>query len=130
MIFSASNAEDDRWFCEKTSYIPSPSFKGILCSENGVRLGMIGLDFWTPRSVQAHIVIDNAKSLAPLRREVLGYLWKHGRRLLYAVTPSNNEKSLKLQIALGFEERYRLKDAWDEGVDMVIMELPIREPVQ
>lgn len=126
MRFRAVAWGDFEWFSEKVEIYPTSQFSGILAEdEEGNRLGMIGLDYWTPRSVQAHVRIDDVICLAPLWREVVGYLQKHGRRLVIGVTPSNNELSLRLQKALRFEETHRLKDAWDDGVDIVITEYTI-----
>ena len=125
MIIRAAREDDIEWLAELLPFAPTKDCGGVVAEGDNGRMGMIALDCWTPRAVQAHITIINAKALAPLKREVLDYLWKHGRRLLYAVTPSENTRSLKLQLAVGMKERYRLKDAWDEGVDMVITELPI-----
>lgn len=88
---------------------------------------MVGFDHWTPNSVQLHVVATNPKCLAPIWLEVLGFVAKHGRRLVYTVTPSDNVKSLRLQEALGFQERFRLEDGWSIGVDMVINEYRIHE---
>jgi L-amino acid N-acyltransferase YncA len=116
-----------KWFFDRLSYTPSIEFGGIIALNDDQRLGMAGLDHWTPNSVQVHVVSVNPKCLAPLWQEVLEYVGKHGRRLIYAVTPSDNERSLRLQNGLGFIETFRLKDAWSEGVDMIIREYRLNE---
>ena len=123
MIFVAPQPEDVRWFMYRTSYRPSSEFGGIVAlDEDGERLGMVGMDFWTPKAVQLHVAIDNPSCTIPLWNEVTKYLKQHGRKLAYAVTPSNNDRSLNLQKALGFEEKYRIIDGWDDGIHMIICE--------
>jgi len=130
VIVRASNELDNAWFSKLTSYIPGPSFRGVIAVDGDTRMGMIGLDRWTPNSVQAHIAIVDPKCLARLKREVVEYIRQHGRRLVYGVTPSDNERALSLIKALGFREITRLKDAWSDGVDFVITEYVIHEQRQ
>ena len=39
------------------------------------------------------------------------------------MVPGDNEKALKFNEHLGFTIKMRLEDAWDDGVDYVVMEL-------
>lgn len=125
MKFRASTPEDIDWFAKELGYIPGPDFGGVVAYEDGPPLGMVGLDYWTHTAVQAHVRIRDVKVLVPLWREVVNYLWSHGLKLIVGVTPSDNELSIRLQKSLGFKERYRQKDGWDNGVDMVLSEYQI-----
>lgn len=130
--FRAANPSDYTWFTKETSYYPGPQFGGIVAydSSSGRIMAMVGLDSWTPRSVHAHMVVISPRAIVPLWQEVVDYLRSHGRRLIFGVTPSNNVRALRLIKRLGWEEKYRLKDAWDLGVDMVISEYVIHEQQQ
>lgn len=127
MRFRAATPEDVAWFSQEVSYLPGSQFTGVVAYEDGPPLGMVGLDCWTHTAVQAHVRVRDVKVLVPLWREVLHYLRTHGRKLIVGVTPADNELSIRLQRALGFEEKYRCKDGWNEGVDMVISEYRIHE---
>lgn len=125
MKFRSPTEDDVAWFSKETQYLPGPQFGGVVAYEDGPPLGMVGLDYWTHTAVQAHVRIVDVRVLAPLWREVVNYLRSHGLKLIVGVTPSSNELSIRLQKSLGFKERYRQKDGWDNGVDMVLSEYQI-----
>lgn len=127
MNFRAANEVDKKWFCEALSYHPTEQFSGIVAEDSNRIMGMIGMDFWTPKSVQLHVYILDAKCTLPIWAQVVQYLRSHGKRLAIGVTPSNIEKALKLIWRLGFVEKYRIVNGWDDGVDMVISEYEIHE---
>ena len=123
IAFRKATESDTVWFTAQTEYRPGPGFLGIVALlDDGHRAGMIGLDFWTPKSVQMHIALEKMDVLPALWREVIRFLKSEGRELVYAVTPSDRTASLRLQHAAGFKETYRMTDAWDHGVDMVLSE--------
>jgi hypothetical protein len=83
-------------------------------------------DYWTPNSVNAHIWSRTPKGLfSPgFIREIFVYPFLTcGRGLLIGVTPADCEASLRFSDALGFTEKYRIKDGWSVGTDMVIKEM-------
>ena len=123
--FRCATLEDIAWFSEKTQYLPGPQFTGVVAYQDGPPLGMIGLDYWTHTAVQAHVRITDVRVLASLWKEVLQYLRSHGRKLIVGVTPADNDLSIRLQRSLGFKERYRQKDGWNTGIDMIISEYQI-----
>lgn len=128
MKYRAASAEDKTWFCATTNYIPSPEFGGIVAySDDGLQ-AMVGLDYWTPKSVHIHIAINNPHALRGLWREVLRYLRQHGRVVVIGVTPGHLSRALRMTLGLGFEEVARIRDGWDEGSDLVITEYRIDEP--
>lgn len=55
--------------------------------------------------------------------EVFGFVFGSGRIKIIGQTPSNNAKALKFIKHIGFEEIFRVKDAFDMGVDIVVTEL-------
>ena len=124
--FRAATREDILWFAEATHYIPGGQFKGVVAYRDGPPLGMVGLDHWTHRAVFGHVCIRDVRVLVPLWREVLQYLRSHGRKLIVGITPADNELSIRLQRSLGFKERYRQKDGWADGIDMVYSEYQIK----
>jgi hypothetical protein len=133
--FRAMVPSDYEEFTTATSYHPGPQFGGIVAwsfnGERNVIMGMVGLDGWTPTSVAAHWFIRHPRCIMPLWRELLGYLTKHGKKKIIGTTPSNNERALRMIFGrLGWHEVARLKDAWDDGVDIIISEYRIYEKQQ
>lgn len=125
MRFAASTPQDISDCSVALSYIPSLNVNGITVrDEDGDHMATILFDYWTVSAVQCHMWIEDPKVLEKnaLPNEAWNYLRSHNKVLAIGVTPGDNTASLKLQKALGFEERYRIADGWDVGVDMVISE--------
>jgi hypothetical protein len=108
-------------------FSPSQNTRGIVAydPDEQATLAIFIAQEWTATSVQVHQVI--IKPLV-IRHGWFGEIaeWiflKAARRTMYASVPGNNEKALALNKKLGFKEVVRLKDAYDFGVDFVIMEL-------
>ena len=86
--------------------------------------GMV-MDNWTDTSCQGHFCITTPMILRAGFFDVCtDYVFnERGMKLFYASVPSQYEKALKFLPQVGFTEVVRLKDAFKEGVDCVIMEL-------
>lgn len=82
---------------------------------------------WTQTACFVHQVILNPMVLRHgWFSEIGDWLFDRANRIvLYAGVLSNNERSLKFHSKIGFTEVCRLKDAYDYGVDMVILELRV-----
>lgn len=130
MKFKAAEPFHLEWLCKKLSYTPTRDFSGIVALDGDRIMGMVGFDYWTPRSAQLHFTLLDAKCTLPLWAEAKKYLRQHGRKLAVGVTPSNIERALRLIKLYGFVEKYRIVNGWDEGVDMVISECPIHDVEQ
>lgn len=125
MKLTASNPSEIADCSIALSYIPSLNAHGITCrADEGEHLATLLFDFWTINAVQMHVWIPKAKALEGglLVREAFDYVKKTGRGLVIGVTPGDNTASLRFQHALGFVERYRIKDGWAKGIDMCISE--------
>jgi hypothetical protein len=130
IYFRALNCEADlRTFSQKTGYRPGPTFGGIaaymLRDEREVGMGMVGFDGWAPRTVTAHWYIRFPRCIEPLWAEAVSYIANTGRKAILGCTPADNDKALRSIRHLGWEQLYRIKDGWDDGVDLVISEYKI-----
>ena len=128
--FRAMTVHDHEDFTEATSYYPTAQFGGIVAYEwdgaKNIIMGMVGLDSWTPTSVMAHWFIKHPRCILPLWDEVTKYLPLHGKRKVIGSTPGNNVRALRTMFnKLGWKEIARVKDGWDDGVDIVISECGI-----
>jgi hypothetical protein len=122
-------------FTRETSYHPGPQFGGVVAwfwdGQKNVIMGMVGLDGWTQTSVMAHWFIRHPRCIMPLWNEVTNYLARYGYRKVIGSTPGDNVRALRMIFnKLGFIEVTRLKDAWDDGVDIVISEYHINAQQQ
>jgi hypothetical protein len=122
-------------FTAATSYHPGPQFGGIIAwfwdGQKNVIMGAVGLDGWTNTSVAAHWYIKHPRCIMPLWRELLAYLTQHGKRKIIGTTPADNTRALRMIFGrLGWHEIARVKDGWDEGIDIIISEYLIHEKQQ
>jgi hypothetical protein len=99
--------------------------KGIVAERDGRRVGAVLFDSWTLNSVQVHIGIEDPLVFKHgLHREVCVYAFLTcGTKMMLGLVPSNNAKAIKLNTHFGFEEVARIKDALEDGVDYIIMQL-------
>ena len=83
------------------------------------------MDNWTANSVQCHLLVLNTKVLKyKFLDTCFDYIFNiNGRKIMYGLVPGNNTKALKLNEHLGFTEKCRFEDAFEDGVDYVILEL-------
>jgi hypothetical protein len=133
--FRAMTPLDYEEFTRATSYHPGPQFGGVVAwcwdGQKAVVMGAVGLDGWTPTSVMAHWWIRHPRCILPLWREVTIYLAQHGRKKVIGSTPGDNVRALRMIFnKLGFVEVARIKDGWDEGIDIVISEYRINAQQQ
>jgi len=83
------------------------------------------MDTWTTTSCQIHFAIANPMVLRHgFFQEISKFVFDTaGRKTMYGLVPANNKKALKIDAKIGFTEVTRLKEAYDVGVDYVLLEL-------
>lgn len=88
-------------------------------------VGACVMDNWTANSVQCHFMLTSPLVLKHGFLECCFHaMFKHANvTRVYGLVPSNNEKAIKLNTHMGFVEKTRLEDAYDEGVDFILYEL-------
>jgi len=115
------------WIRERTNPELMANTKGIAAEDDkGKILGVCVCDTWTYNSVQLHIAIDNPIVLknGRLQKEVFDYIFNHsGRGIALGLVPAGNEKAIRFDKKLGFVEIFRIKDGYEEGQDMVVLEM-------
>lgn len=124
MIVAATPA-DIAFFGQLINYAPAAGARGIkLVVDNEIH-AMVVYDNWTPAAVQMHVCIANHRHFnRAFIREALLYPFEQcGRELLVGVTPGDNTAALDFNRRIGFVEKYRIRDGWKSGVDMVVQEL-------
>ena len=125
MNFRAADVVDLKWFEHEVGCYLTENATGIVADEENRILAMVAMDDWTPRSVHVHFYECDVRAMPLLWKELMWYISLNGRKLICAVTPATRDVSLRLQRALGFKETYRVKDGWDDGVDLVLTELKV-----
>lgn len=133
--FRAMVPSDYEEFTTATSYYPGPQFGGIVAwtfdGQVNRIMGMVGLDGWTPTSVAVHWFIKHPRCIMPLWYELVNYGALHGKKKFIGTTPSNNTPALRMIFGrLGWHEVARIKDGWDNGIDIIISEYRIHAKQQ
>lgn len=126
IVIRATTHDEIEQISRSMGYVPSRNVKGIAILEESTVSAAVLYDYWTVTSCQVHVFAPSLKALfnAEFLREIFTYPFiTGGRSLLVAVTPGNQKGSLAVSDWLGFTEKYRIRDGWDTGVDMVLKEL-------
>lgn len=126
MIIRAMNYGPDwDWVCEYLKMALSENTKGVVCEHEGELLAAMVCEGWTDNSVQTHIIVADKRALRhKFHHECARYVFTVAdREKMIGIVPSDNEKALKLDKHFGFVELCRIKDAFEKGVDAVVMEL-------
>ena len=88
-------------------------------------VGACVMDNWTQNSVQCHFMIT---SPMVLKHQFLDCCFDYmfntvGVNRVYGLVPANNEKAVKLNTHMGFTIKARLDEAYEVGVDYLVMEM-------
>lgn len=127
LLRSFNGAADWAWFNKHNDIKQTTYTTGIVAVNKDKEevIAAVVMDSWTANSVQCHIIITNPMVLRHKFLEcAANFIFvEHGRRLIYSLIASNNEKSLKLAKHMGFTVKTRLEEAYAVGVDYVLVEL-------
>lgn len=88
-------------------------------------LAIFLMDSWTRTSAQVHQVILKTMVIRHgWFEEVARYMFETaGRKKVFATVPDTHSKALSLNEKIGFEQVARLSDAWDDGIDYLVLEM-------
>ena len=112
------------WIESRTGCVLTRNARVIVAWRDGLILGMLAFDSWTPTSVQLHMAVDHAIAWRRLRPVLLDYVFRHAdRQIIIGVIPSHNKRSIRMAKRLGGVETHRVQDGWDIGDDLVIFEM-------
>ncbi len=115
------------WVLQQLSILRVEDTSGIMAidEETNSTVGAVVFDNWTPNSVQAHIIVTKVMLLRHgFLEETADYVFNVcDRKYMYGMVTSDNDNALRIDKRIGFTEVLRLPNAYDEGVDYVVMEL-------
>jgi hypothetical protein len=127
------------WIQQQVGILRCEDTTGIMAidADKNETVGACIMDNWTQNSVQCHFMIS---SPLVLRHKFLeccfGYMFNtFGVKYVYGLVPANNEKAVKLNTHMGFTIKARLEEAYEVGVDYLLMEMkrencPFLEPIE
>jgi L-amino acid N-acyltransferase YncA len=107
--------------------IPLTSDTGGMVLEKDGKIVAAGVfDGWTYNAVFMHMMTTNMREVmrSGFLNEVFDYIFTTtGKKKAVGLIPSNHKPSLRLAKRFGFAEKARIEDGFDEGNDLVILEL-------
>jgi hypothetical protein len=93
-------------------------------NDHGTILGAVGFDTWTPNSCRMHVALDRPESCRRLVKAAFVYPFEQsGKSVVLCEIRESNAKSIALAKHFGFTERLRIKDGWDIGEALVLLEM-------
>lgn len=126
--FRSFNGPADWGWCQsKVGILRCEDTGGIMAidTDKNETVGAVIMDNWTQNSVQCHFMIS---SPLVLRHQFLecafDYMFnQRGVARVYGLVPANNEKAVKLNVNMGFTIKARMEEAYEVGVDYLLMEM-------
>ncbi len=125
MIIRVAPPEHYPWICERARLALTPGFQALeAVTPDGRILGMVAYDGYRPNSVCMHVALERPSAarhlIVPAFRAAFLDL---NRGIVYGQVLSSNPRALDLDLHLGFREVARLKDAWEPGIDIHVLEM-------
>ncbi len=124
MIVSAPQRELAQWLCERIGYMPTPHIRCIgNVSRDGKILGVVGFDGWNGASCQMHVAGEGNWVTRELLHAVFDYPFNvAGCRVVLGLVPSGNERALRFDKRVGFNEVARIEHAHPDGA-LIVLEM-------
>lgn len=125
MNVTAAIPDDFSWLGSRCGYTPGDDFRAIKATDATGRIrGMVGFDSWWPNAAHMHVALDSATACRALLQPAFRYVFGiAAKALAIGVVPAHNAKSLRFAKSVGFSETHRIRDGWEQGDDMVVLEL-------
>jgi hypothetical protein len=115
------------WVQEQVPVLRVEDTAGIMAvdEDTNTTIAACIMDNFTNNSVQAHFMLTfNMVFRHGFMQEVYDYVFTHlGKKYMYGLVPSSNEKAVRINEHMGFTEKVRMPDAFADGVDYIVMEL-------
>ena len=127
IVFQRMTKEGWDWFNSKVPVLCVEDSCGMVARDASTDaiVGGCVLDNWTDTSVMVHFAVSSPMVLrAGFFDLCADFVFNdRKRRIVYATVPDMYASALGFLPKVGFTEVARLKDAFKEGIDCVIMEL-------
>lgn len=120
MIVRAATPADFAWFNERTGYVLPANARGL--AVGAPPRAMVAFDGWKPNSACAHVAIEAPGACRQLLTEAFRYAFA-AVGVLVAMIRANNRRSIRLARHLGFTEQHRIRDGWQVGEDLLVLEM-------
>lgn len=114
-----------KWLQHRSKCAKCDDTNGIVVYRGKKLVGAVVMDSWSYNSCTIHIAIEDMLAFKHgFPEEVFKYIFETaGKGVVIGITPSDNLKALAFNKRVGLVEIYRIKDAYDVGIDYVVQEL-------
>ena len=118
-------AEEKAWIDALFFPVWCHDSEAMVAYHNGKIVAASVADSFTAVGCTVHWGIDNPMVLRHGFIENICYhlFVERDRKVIFGLVPANNLKALKLDKHIGFVEEARLREAYDVGVDLVILRM-------
>lgn len=126
MMFSPLlGANEWKWVQSRTHLIACEDSQGLVAYDNDIIQAIAVFDSFTVDACSVHFAIDNPLVIKHgFLTEIARHLFiQCGRKRIFGLVPSTNDKALKLDKHIGMEEVARIPNAVKEGVDYVVLSM-------
>ena len=112
------------WMKGKTHLIACSDSEGLVAyDDKDTIVACCVADSFTVDACSVHIAIDNPTVIRDgFLNEIARHLFLYkDRKRIFGLIPSNNDKALKFDLHIGFEEVARVPNAIQEGIDYIVV---------
>ncbi len=124
-LIKGMTTEDEwNWVAARAECVRSADSKGMVAYRNGEIVCAVAFDHWSHNSVHIHTAFEDLMCFKHGWPEaVFGWIFNDcDKGIIMGITPACNEKALRFNKHIGFEEIFRVKDGFEVGIDFVVTE--------
>jgi hypothetical protein len=124
VIVRAAPREHYGWLTDRAGLVASSEFRAIEAVKDDRIVGMVGYDSWTPAGVFMSVALEDPIYCRSLLPHAFQYPFVEAKRQLAVVLiRSDNSRSQRLAIHLGFKWKYIIEHGWDNDVHLFLYEM-------
>ena len=118
-------AEEKAWIDAHFFPVWCNDSEGMMAYHNGKIVAACVADSFSAVGCNVHYGIENPMVIKHgFIHKIAHHLFiERGRTVIFGLVPASNLKALKLDKHIGFVEEARLREAYDVGVDLVILRM-------
>lgn len=125
-LISRAQHHDLERMCKELPYNPTSGLRGIRYGMESDAEAVVAYDNWTNNAVFMHCWSRATKPWFDERflHEIFRYPFEIcNKGLVIGLTQGDNTPVIEFSRRVGFVEKYRVKDGWSLGTDLVIQEM-------
>jgi L-amino acid N-acyltransferase YncA len=125
MVVTEPQGDIAAWLLQRLHYVPTPNLVvfGSFSEKENRLVGAVGFDNWGTKSVEMHCAGEGSRWVT---KELLYKSFYYpfiigGVNTIIGRVAADNKEALNFDKKLGFKEQCRIPNAWEDGIDLVIL---------